>query len=276
LASFSIKRYVTDALPKFKAVKLVTVIKLTQITDLHLGSASNYKCRGLNTFNSLQSVLSAIKHDGRGDDRLILTGDIASDGQPGAYQQLDQLLSSEEKQALWLPGNHDDMDRMQQHLIHYPFIPVFESGNWAILMLDSCMSGRSEGKILSWQMQQLEWQLERLADKYLMVAMHHSPVLVKSQWLDQHRIANHKQLHQLLISHAGVKAVINGHVHQQYEADWDGLPVYSAPSTCFQFKSESADFALGDQPPAYRWIDLHDDGQINTGVKFLQPFSANA
>ena len=67
----------------------------------------------------------------------------------------------------------------------------------------------------------------------------------------------------------------NGHIHQSHEADWDGIPVYSTPSTCFQFKPKSVDFALDDLPPAYRWIDLYSDGKIDTGVKYLHAFSAN-
>ena len=46
--------------------------------------------------------------------------------------------------------------------------------------------------------------------------------------------------------------------------------VYTTPATCFQFRSNSADFALGDQPPGYRWIELHPEGKLTTGCVFLQ------
>ena len=105
--------------------------------------------------------------------------------------------------------------------------------------------------------------------------MHHSPVAVNSLWVDKHRVANHELLHKLLVAHGKVRAVINGHIHQEHQADWDGIAVYATPSTCFQFKPEVTDFTLDDRPPAYRWIDLYDDGKINTGVKYLQSFSAN-
>ena len=205
---------------------------------------------------------------------LVITGDIASNCQVGAYQQLDQLLLAKNKQALWLPGNHDDLQVMQQHLTQHPFLPVFESGNWAILMLDSSKSGQPGGEISSAQLQKLERHLARLKDKYLLVAMHHSPVSVNSQWLDCHQISNDDQLHKLLTSHGNVKAVINGHIHQQYETDWNGLAVYSVPSTCFQFAPRSHDFVLSDQPPAYRWFNLHPQGHIETGVKAVENFRA--
>ena len=253
----------------------MTVLKLTQITDLHLGPTPDFTCRNIPTYKTLLSVLEAIKRDGRGEDRLLLTGDIASDSQPEAYRQIDQLLLAHKKQALWLPGNHDRMDLMHANFTHFPFMPVFETEYWAIIMLDSSLSDQSEGLISMDQLYQLEQHLDAVTHKNVLVAMHHSPVAVNSLWVDRHRIANHGLLHKLLAAHGKVRAVINGHIHQEHKADWDGIAVYATPSTCFQFKPEATDFTLSDQLPAYRWINLHDDGKINTEVTFLQPFSAN-
>ena len=253
----------------------MTVLKLTQITDLHLGPTPDFTCRNIATYQTLKSVLAAIEQDGRGEDRLLLTGDIASDGQGQAYRQLDQLLSAQKKQVLWLPGNHDRMDLMQKNFVHFPFMPVFETKSWAIIMLDSSLPGQPEGLISKDQMHQLEQYMDTLAHKNILVAMHHSPVAVNSLWVDKHRIANHSLLKRLLVAHGKVRAVINGHIHQEYQADWDGIAVYATPSTCFQFKPKVTDFTLDDCPPAYRWIDLYDDGKINTGVKYLQSFSAD-
>jgi Icc protein len=254
----------------------VTVLKLTQITDLHLGSSIDSTCRNLQTYKTLQSVLSAINEDGREEHRLLITGDIASNAQPGAYRLLDQLLSAKQKQALWLPGNHDCIDLMHKNLKNFPYIPVFEASHWAIIMLDSSITGHPGGMISQSEMQRLERHLTEMADKNILVAMHHSPIEVGSHWVDQHRTVNYPQLYRLLASHGKVKAVINGHIHQQYEADWDGISVYSTPSTCFQFEPKAAEFTLGDQPPAYRWIELHDDGHVNTGVRYVTSFCSNA
>lgn len=253
----------------------MTVTKLTQITDLHLGPTPDYTCRNIVTYESLMAVMAAIERDGRGDDRLLLTGDISSNGQPEAYQLVDQILSAQKKQALWLPGNHDNRNVMQKSLKNFPFMPVFEINNWAIILLDSSVPNQPEGLVSHAEIQRLTQCLDRLRDKNILVAMHHSPVAVNSLWVDKHRIANHNQLHQLLVSHGKVRAVIHGHIHQQHETEWGGIPVYSTPSTCFQFKPESSVFALEDQPPAYRWLDLHDNGSIETGVKWLHRLPIN-
>ena len=57
------------------------------------------------------------------------------------------------------------------------------------------------------------------------------------------------------------------------------MRLLSVPSTCVQFKPHSKDFAVDDVAPGYRWLDLHEDGRIDTevsrveGVKFEVDFS---
>jgi len=48
------------------------------------------------------------------------------------------------------------------------------------------------------------------------------------------------------------------------------LRLLGCPSTCFQFKPGSADFALDFVPQGYRWLDLYPDGAINTAVVRLE------
>ena len=62
------------------------------MTDLHLGPTADYQCRGFNTFDSFKAVLDVSEAIGDGEEILVLTGDLASDSQPGAYQQLNKIL----------------------------------------------------------------------------------------------------------------------------------------------------------------------------------------
>lgn len=251
----------------------MTVVRLTQITDLHLGRDSDSMLGGVRTLESFQSVLQAVEHQGRGEDLLLLTGDLASDCEPQAYQLLNHTLREHNKQAIWLPGNHDDFDVMAANLVDYPPVQIHEMGSWAVLTLDSSQPHKPGGHIADDQLAEVEQGLHRLADKFVLLAMHHSPVNVGCAWLDLQQIDNQQQLHQLLLAHGNVKAVITGHVHQQFEGLWGELPIYSAPSSCVQFKQHSHDFALSDQPPGYRWLDLHPEGTVHTGVEFLREFA---
>ncbi len=219
---------------------------------------------------TLQAVLEHVDQIERGNDLLLLTGDLASDCQPEAYRLLDQLLSEQNRRVIWLPGNHDDFSVMQTTLVHYPAISVYEHDHWGILTLDSSIPGKTEGLVSQQQLRLLEEGLQQLANKYVLVAMHHSPVLIDCAWLDEHRIGNHHHLHQLLRDHGNVKAVIFGHVHQEYQTDWNGIDVYATPSTCVQFKPGTEDFELSDQTPGYRYFDLYPDGRLDTAVQFIE------
>lgn len=244
----------------------MTALKLIQATDLHLGPTADYQCRQFNTLDSFTAVLEALEINSNDKEILVLTGDLASDSQPEAYQQLNHILLKKKKQVFWLPGNHDDMSLMHKYLQDYPYQLAYQHEYWAILMIDSSVVGRAGGEISSQQFQQLEVQLEQLKDKHLLVAMHHTPVSVNSKWLDEHRISNHRRLHAVLAKNGNVKAVITGHIHQQYEVDWGGIKVFSTPSTCFQFQENSHQFALSTKKPAYRWLELYPDGHIETGI----------
>jgi Icc protein len=251
----------------------VSTVQLIQITDLHLGSDKSETLGGVTTFDSFQSVLHATEAQGRADDLLLLTGDLAGDCQPEAYQLLNQALVDAKKQAIWLPGNHDDVETMKANLSDYPQRRIFEAGSWGILMLDSSKPNSPGGHFSDQELAFAEQGLQQLAGKPVLVAMHHSPLLVNSTWIDKQQIDNHQRLYQILAAHGGVKAVVTGHVHQHNDSLWGDIPVYSTPSSCVQFEKYSADFALSDHPPGYRWLDLHADGSLQTGVEFLKDFA---
>ena len=249
------------------------IIRLTQITDLHLGVDEEATLGGVPTLASFEAVLQAVTDQGRDNDRLLLTGDLAADCQPGAYQLLNKVLSAHGKEALWLPGNHDDAQLMADNLVDFPAQATLDLGLWGVLTLDTSQPNQSGGHISDEQLQAVEQGLAKLANKFVLVAMHHTPVPVNCAWLDQQQIDNQQRLYNLLQAHGNVRGVITGHVHQQFDGHWGELPLYSAPSSCVQFKQHSDDFALSDQPPGYRWLDLHGDGSLETGVEFVSNFS---
>ena len=247
--------------------------RFTQITDLHLGPARDSTLAGVRTVESFESVLQVVEQQGRGSDVLLLTGDLAADCDPKAYQILNQILVEQCKQAIWLPGNHDDFELMVENLVDYPPVSVLGAGNWAVLTLDSSQPHKPGGHIAEVQLEQIARTLDSHADKFVLLAMHHSPVEVGCDWLDKQMIDNAHRLYALLHAHGHVKGVITGHVHQPFTGRWGELLVYSSPSSCVQFKQYCEDFTLSSEPPGYRWLDLHEDGSINTGVEFLQDFT---
>ena len=70
----------------------------------------------------------------------------------------------------------------------------------------------------------------------------------------------------LMNSSGNVRAYICGHVHQRHESEIGNLLFLTAPSTCFQFEPASNRFAVAEDGPGYRWLELSPDGSIKTEV----------
>jgi len=248
-------------------------LSIIQITDLHLGATPDAVVAGIRPFDSFLAVLDELDQAGHGDDLLLLTGDLSGESNPSAYSMLNGILKDRDKNVIWLPGNHDDLLLMEEYLIDYPLRSISEVGNWGILTLDSSQAGTPIGRISDEQLQKVSEGLSQLSGKSILVSMHHCPTTVGCQWLDKQRITNSQDLYDLLSPHSNVKAVITGHVHQQFDGLWGDIPLYTSPSSSFQFKPQSENFSISNQPPGYRWLTLASDGSVNTGVKFLSDFN---
>ena len=250
----------------------MTAVQLTQITDLHFGVTPESVLAGIKPLDSFKAVLHAVNDYGRGDDLLLLSGDLSGASSAESYIMLNQLLQDYGKQAVWLPGNHDNVELMKKHLVDYPPCPVWEMGDWGILTLDSSQPGTPVGHIRDEELRLVDDRLDQLKGKSILVSMHHCPIALGCQWLDKQKVNNPNGLYDLLASHSNVKLVVTGHVHQQYDGLWNNLPLYTTPSSCIQFKQHSRDFAISDQAPGFRWFDLGPTGTVNAGVKFLSNF----
>ena len=84
-----------------------------------------------------------------------------------------------------------------------------------------------------------------------------------SKWLDSVGLDNGEEFLSRAASSGRVRAALFGHVHQDYDADHDGIRLIATPSTCRQFLPLADEFAVDDKPPAYRCIELRPDGSID-------------
>ena len=107
---------------------------------------------------------------------------------------------------------------------------------------------------------------------YVIACLHHQPIPIGCDWLDEQRLADSDRLLSLLSRESRMLAVLWGHVHQAFnglDARLPGVQLLSAPSTCVQFAPNSEGFKLDQVAPGYRWLDLHPNGHIETAVSRL-------
>ncbi|MEX2961702.1 3',5'-cyclic-AMP phosphodiesterase [Microbulbifer sp. TYP-18] len=244
-----------------------SVYRLVQFTDPHIGGRPDYQLLGLDTGYTLGQVLEAIARDQSSADLLVATGDITANGSDAAYHRFLQQMQSVTKPWYWLPGNHDRSALMQQ-LAPGHCTDAIELGNWRLLLLDTSVENQICGGLNDDQLDRLQMQLHECGDHPVMILMHHQPVPVGSDWIDGHMLRRGApRLLSMVTEAANVRALVWGHVHQQFDSRLEHCGLHATPSTSIQFTPGSGPFAVDDCMPGYRWFELSADGSYRTGVE---------
>jgi Icc protein len=242
-------------------------INLIQITDCHIHNDRNKLLSGVNTYDSLAQVIDGLKKDNHPVDIALVTGDLTHEGDERAYSLLLTQLERLSAPFFWLPGNHDHVAPMaaiaNSECLNAKQIIL---QNWQILLLDSHIEDEVGGMVSQSELTWLATALLEYPDKYAAIFVHHPLLPVGCKWLDPQRIANAEQLLTLFDNTPNLRVVCNGHVHQESTLERLHYQLLSTPSTCIQFKRNSADYAEDDFPPGYRHFVLHPNGTLDTQV----------
>jgi len=223
----------------------------------------------MDTDHSLQAVINLVQKERPAPDLLLGTGDLADGGARGAYDRLQEYFDQLTSANYWLPGNHDSRDGMEAAATSSERLcKEIRVSRWQILLLDSQVPGQVGGELGESELALLDGALQAAQQEelYTLVCLHHQPVAIGCGWLDEQMVSDADAFFEVLDRHPGARAVLWGHVHQ--EIDWcrNDVRLLASPSTCVQFAAGSENFKADDRPPGYRWLDLHSDGRIETGV----------
>lgn len=238
------------------------MLRVLHLTDPHLFAAKDGSLRGTVTYDSLSAVLAHYRARDWRADIAVVTGDLIQDDSAAAYIHFRDLLARLEVPVFCVPGNHDVRDLMQDALAAPPFLycATIERDNWLLVGIDSCVDERAGGFITETEFDRMDRAIASAAADNVMICLHHPPVALGSKWLDSVGMDNGEEALDRLAASGKVRLAIYGHVHQDFQAEHAGIQIIATPSTCSQFAAGSDEFAIDDNPPAYRRIELHADG----------------
>ncbi len=244
-----------------------------QITDPHLFADPAGSLRGTVSHDSLLSVLQHVAEQGWDADIVAMTGDLIQDDSKAAYQRFREHFRSLGLPVYCVPGNHDIREFMQEALAEPPFYycASYQQYNWLIVGIDSCEDRGAGGRVAADELARLQGLIKNTQAEHVLVCLHHPPLSVGSAWLDGVGLADGEKFLAALSSSGKVRGCLFGHVHQAFDEQKDTLRIIGTPSTCRQFKAGSDEFALDDLPPAYRQVELHADGSIQTELIWVSP-----
>jgi Icc protein len=239
--------------------------RLLQITDCHLMAECEASFRKQPVYQNLKNVIADAKTQQA--DMLLLTGDLAEQPKAVTYQHYLELLQHWPSSIYFIPGNHDDPT-----LMHQVFAEQFcttksvSVGNWQIVLLNSKLPYDSgEGAVDDGQIDFLIEQLNQYPEKFFLLVLHHH-VLPTQGHMDKYGLQNQADFLTLLEQYQNIKIVLSGHIHQEFNAQYNGIQFLGTPATSYQIKPQQAHFMFDDISKGYRVIDLFADGTFATSV----------
>ncbi|MDM8348446.1 3',5'-cyclic-AMP phosphodiesterase [Pseudomonas sp. sp1636] len=242
-------------------------VLLVQLSDSHLFAEAAGKLLGMDTQDSLQQVLDRVLQEQPQIDLMLATGDLSQDGSQASYERFRQMTAALAAPARWFPGNHDDVPAMQAACADSDLLePVIDLGNWRIILLDSSIPGAVPGYLDQQQLALLERALGEAPERHHLICLHHHPVSIGCRWMEPIGLRNPEALFAVLERFSQVRALLWGHIHQEFDRQREAVRLLASPSTCVQFAPGSEEFQVDTTAPGYRWLRLYADGRLDTGV----------
>ncbi|MRH91362.1 phosphodiesterase [Nocardia sp. SYP-A9097] len=222
------------------------MVLLAQLSDTHfnMGARNNERA---------ERVMAFLAELPQRPDVIIVTGDIADEGDIEEYQQARAALVADVPVIL-LPGNHDDRGHMRTVLFgeEAGYAPINQSHSVdgvTLALLDSSIPGKPEGLLDDATFDFLTELLAAApADEHILIAMHHPPVPVQSTVCDPIRLTNPERLAEIVAGDDRILGVLTGHVHAGLITTFAGKPLIVAPSVSSTIGCEWEVIAPGHVP----------------------------
>ncbi|MFE3223569.1 phosphodiesterase [Nocardia sp. NPDC059228] len=254
---------------------------LFHFSDTHLIAADTELYGAVDAEARLTTLLGQAEASRIAPTAIVFTGDLADQGEPGAYRKLRDLVEPWAERigapVVWVAGNHDDRAALREELLDAvpsndaasgaPFDAVHMFDGLRVIALDTTVPGHHWGEITD---DQLAWLREVLAEPApfgTILAMHHPPIpcvqdlAVLVELRDQRRLAD-------VLDGTDVRAILAGHLHLSSTATFAGIPVSVASATCYSQDMAAAEGGQRgrDGAQAFNYVHIYPDTIVHSVV----------
>jgi 3',5'-cyclic-AMP phosphodiesterase len=214
---------------------------LLHLSDTHLLDGDGRLYDSVDAEAHLRELLGELEASEGRPEAIVLTGDLADRGEPGAYVRLRQLVEPVARrlgaQVIWVMGNHDDRGSFRAGLLgeqpsSRPIDRVYDVNGLRIITLDSTVPGAHWGEVTG---DQLDWLAEELsvrAPHGTILAMHHPPLPSVLDLAVAVELRDQQGLAEVLLG-TDVRSILAGHLHYSSTGTFAGIPVSVASATCY-------------------------------------------
>ncbi len=215
-----------------------------------------------------------MEDEGIEPDVVLLTGDLANEGDEPSYRDLVAALEASPATAraslVYVPGNHDRRGPFRSVLLgeppdEGPINQVAWHGGLRVVALDSTVPGEDHGRLDAETLDFLSDALAEPAPEGSLVVMHHPPRPSPIAMMAALRLANADDLARA-IEGTDVRAVLCGHYHHAGASHLGPVPVWTGPATSFVADAASAkEFRLLPGGAITR-VDVDDDALVTSVI----------
>jgi 3',5'-cyclic AMP phosphodiesterase CpdA len=206
---------------------------------------------------------------------VLLTGDLAEHGAAPEYERVRELLEPLPMPVHVLPGNHDDRVVMRSVFDvpgadAEPFRYAVQCGPLRVVVVDTTLPGRDEGRLGAAALEWLDGELGVDAVTPTVVAMHQPPLRTGVPPMDVICLPpdDCDGLASVLGRHPTVHRVVCGHVHRAIFAVLGGVGIFTAPSTYLQMELDfrATSIRLASEPAGFA-LHMWDGESLSTHVQ---------
>lgn len=248
---------------------------LIQLSDVHLVADEELLHGTVDTTAVLEAALEKVLASGTEVAGLLLTGDLADDGAPAAYRRLRELLEPVAEKLgaplVYAMGNHDERGAFAAELLSTPdggpHDAVHRLGDLRVIVLDSTVPGRHEGRLEAGQLTWLRAELARPAPLGTVLVVHHPPLPSPVPTVHLLRLRDAEALGEVLAG-TDVGIVLTGHAHHTGCGALAGVPVWVSPALAYRIDAlPPRDRQHGLAASGFTRIDLIDGSFVATAIE---------
>jgi 3',5'-cyclic-AMP phosphodiesterase len=255
-------------------------LTFVHFSDTHI-VRPGVRLRDVDTIETLTRVLDTVNGLDPQPAFVVIGGDLVSPDVESAvkaktreltvrdyetsYELFHSLVSRLSIPVHYVMGNHDRRVPFRRVILKdpqptdRPYYYAFSWGQYRICILDSLEPRKDGGYLGHPQLAWLRKQLHQHRYSPTILVVHHQALPVGVKVLDQIMLMNAESLWQLAHEVGNVCAVVCGHVHLPFAGQHDGIPVFTTPSTCFQFAAGPTGLATTADPPMLRLVTCQGD-----------------
>ncbi|MEP7289125.1 MAG: metallophosphoesterase [Chloroflexota bacterium] len=259
-------------------------MRFVHITDTHIGPTPQYRVQGQLALPTLEALVRTINDLPFEPDFILHTGDIADDGSEAAYALARPVLQQLKAPIFYLLGNHDRPKPMQQVLLSKSTVAqrydyYVKLNGFGLAVFDSRGPTDPAGTLTANQLNALR-DLCQPSGPPLIIALHHQPVALDVEWLDNGWGESRMQLDcaeeflkAIAPARDRIRGVFFGHVHRSCQVIRDGILFSTPPSSCAQilaWPTQHTPIPSPDELPGFNVVTVLPDQTIIRQHTFLR------